>query len=142
MTSVHAAQHSAPVMQNVAMAGRHAAMGVSARPPRLGSPWEVRRNPELFYAYLEHFSVRTYLRDFFSPPEHHSAIVGFICGVLFFVAGFTRLVTQPDWRSLGVILVGSAVTALCLLAPLLADLAVASTARLTTRSRGRRRLED
>lgn len=124
------------------MMGRHAADGVLVASHRIGSPREVFRDPASFWFYLERFTIRRYATDFFSP-ENYRPVVGFVCGVIFVLAGIVRMFDRPGWASLGFILVGGGLALLCFLVPLLLDLVVAYLAGFARRSRrprgGRRR---
>lgn len=121
------------------MAGRHAASDHAAH--HLGHHREVAGDSGPFWAYLDQFTLRTYAHDFFTA-EKHRWIIGFVCGVLFVIGGVTRMLTDPGWPSLGVILVGTAIATLCFVLPLLVDLAFAYAGALLhrmPRPRARRR---
>lgn len=122
------------------MAGRHAAGDYAALPHQLGHHREVSRDSGPFWFYLDRLTFGTYARDFVSM-EKHRWIIGFICGVLFIVDGITRMFVHPGWQSLGVVLVGGAIAALCLVLPLLLDVAFAylgAVGHRVHRPRGRR----
>ena len=128
-------------MHNVAMAGRHVASEYAVLPHELGHSREVARDSGPFWSYLDRFTVRSYVRDFFLS-ENHRSIIGVVVGVLFVVGGFVRMFPHPGWQSLGVMLVGVAITLFFFVVPLLLDLAFAYAGALghrVRRPRGRRR---
>ena len=123
------------------MAGRHAANDDPAARHVLGEHREVARDSAAFWSYLDRLTLGAYARDFFTM-EKHRWIIGCICGVLFIVAGVTRMFTDPGWRSLGVVLVGGALAVLFFVLPLVLDLVFAYAGAFGDRIRrpqGRRR---